>query len=200
MKNEDKKCLKRVICFLLVLSFIMAPFMGNSMVKASEVNSKVLANKNEKPTNDANKKSNGVGNGGATSVIQNSYIGEGFEVKFNIDSQWKGAFNGSITITNTGSKTIDNWELTFESKDDITKIWNAVIVSHESNIYKIKNAGWNQDIEPGKSVSFGFGATFENEVTVPTEYRMLGEVQEVSGDKYKITYSIGSQWNAGYVM
>lgn len=64
--------------------------------------------------------------GSAIKITDNTYAGDGYEVKFNVDSKWDGAFNGSITITNTGNKAIDNWELSFEMQNNITNIWNAV--------------------------------------------------------------------------
>ena len=44
---------------------------------------------------------------------------------------------------------------------DIENIWNAKIVSHYDNVYVIKNAGWNQNINASGQVTFGFTAKFD---------------------------------------
>lgn len=102
------------------------------------------------------------------------YEGDGFTVTCTIDAEWENNYNATITITNTGSTTTDNWIISFVSRDTIDSIWNASIDSHNNNTYQIKNVGWNQDIETNKSVSFGFTASFEDKIHIPQEYIMLG--------------------------
>lgn len=63
------------------------------------------------------------------------YIGEGYEVTFAIVSQWKDAFHGEVTITNTGEKDIENWALQFDMPYEITNIWNGTVYSHEEPTY-----------------------------------------------------------------
>ena len=68
---------------------------------------------------------------------------------------WDTGYNATITITNTSDNVIENWCLTFPLNETISNIWNATISKEEENFYVIKNAGWNQDIAVGGSVSFG---------------------------------------------
>ena len=42
--------------------------------------------------------------------------------------------------------------------NEITDIWNAVIVSHDANGYVVKNAAWNGTIAHDGETSFGFVA------------------------------------------
>ena len=87
-----------------------------------------------------------------------TYDGEGYTVTFKVTSQWSGAFNADVTVKNTSDKVIDNWAIGFAMPYEITKIWNGVVKTSENGMYEIKNAGSNQDIAVGKSVSFGFSA------------------------------------------
>lgn len=195
--------IKKHISVILSIVMILLPVSNINAfgaVQTSGLNSGAAAQAATGSAISFNKKSAKAATDSAIETTDNTYAGDGYEVKFNVDSKWDGAFNGSITITNTGNKAIENWELSFEMQNNITNIWNAVITSHEGNTYKIKNAGWNQDIEAGKSVTFGFGASYNSEITIPSEYQMLGKEQEVSEEKCKISYSISSQWDTGYVM
>jgi Cellulose binding domain len=67
----------------------------------------------------------------------------------------KKRFQADITITNTGTATIDNWTLQFQFKPRITSIQDAILVSHSHGHDVIENAGDNSTIGPGQSVTFG---------------------------------------------
>jgi len=92
---------------------------------------------------------------------ETTFKGTDFEVDFKITSQWPGAFNANVTVKNTSDKVIDNWAIGFNLDNEITNIWNGQVYSNENGIYVIKNAGYNQDIGVGQSVSFGFTAKSE---------------------------------------
>lgn len=84
------------------------------------------------------------------------YNGDGFQVKYIIDSAWNNEYIANVTITNTGDETIENWELSYQSYDEYTNIWNATVEYRVARYYNVKNAGHNQNIEPGQSINFGF--------------------------------------------
>jgi alpha-L-arabinofuranosidase len=67
----------------------------------------------------------------------------------------KKRFQADVTITNTGTATIDNWTLQFQFKPRITSIQDAILVSHSHGHDVIENAGDNSTIGPGQSVTFG---------------------------------------------
>lgn len=85
-------------------------------------------------------------------------VRDSYEVTFTENGRWAGHVNGMITITNTGSHRIEDWSLIMESNFEIENIWNANTVDYyeEYECYDIENAGYNQNIEPGQSVQFGF--------------------------------------------
>lgn len=128
------------------------------------------------------------------------FNGDGFTVKYVVESRWDSQYIANVTITNTGSKTIENWELSYESSDEYSNIWNAEVTFHVARNYNVKNAGHNQNILPGQSVSFGFQASFTDHIDIPQSYKMLGESQPVDGDDCQVTYKIQSQWNNGCIM
>ena len=111
----------------------------------------------------------------------------------------EGAFNGEIQIINKGNKVIDNWALEFDMPYEITNIWNGVIGLNEEGTYIIKNAGHNQDINPGASVSFGFTANItDDDVVYPDSYAIVGRKAQVTESDYKITFDVISDWETAF--
>ncbi len=128
------------------------------------------------------------------------FNGNGFTVKYVIDSIWENQYTANVTITNTGSSTIENWELSYQSADEYSNIWNAEVTCHSARNYNVKNLGYNQNIAPGQSVSFGFQASFTGTPDIPKSYQMLGESQPVDGSDCQVTCKIQNQWNSGCIM
>lgn len=89
-------------------------------------------------------------------------IEDGYLSNFIIYSDWGTGFSGAIELTNTGTEDIEDWTLEFDFDREIDEIWNGVIVSYENNHYVIKNAGYNQRLKPGETVSIGFNGTIGN--------------------------------------
>ena len=94
--------------------------------------------------------------------------GDEVKVAFAVTEDWGSGFQGKITITNYASWTIRDWVLDFDFPYTITSIWDATILVHETDHYVIKNAGWNSNIEPDGTVSFGFIGAPGGAVETPT--------------------------------
>lgn len=92
------------------------------------------------------------------------------KVEFSDGGCWGAGYVGNITITNTGSTTIKNWTAVVKTPDKITSAWSATLVSSANGVTTLTNAGYNADIAPGASVSFGFAADCAtyNKVATPT--------------------------------
>lgn len=58
--------------------------------------------------------------------------------------------------------------------------------------------GWNQDIKPNDSISFGFTASYDEELSEPDDYYMTRVCQEVTDD-YDAYYKIDNKWDYGCV-
>lgn len=106
--------------------------------------------------------------------------------------------NANITITNTGEEAIQDWALLYVFEDEIQNLWNGKQIENKYEVTMIKNAEWNQDIEPGKSVSFGFTAGYKDSVHIPKSYSLSTCRKKVSKDDYKIVYKTNSDWKSGY--
>ncbi len=95
-------------------------------------------------------------------------------VVFTVYSAWNTGFDAGITLTNTGTTTINGWTLQFQFSPSIYDIWNAVIASHTSGHYVLRNASYNGTIAPGQSVSIGFLGTPGGRPAAPTGYLLNG--------------------------
>ena len=80
------------------------------------------------------------------------------EAMFAIVNSWSGGFNGSVTLENEGDATVTGWQVKIETTNQITDIWNAVIVSHDASGYVIGNTSHNGTIAHDGETSFGFVA------------------------------------------
>jgi len=122
----------------------------------------------------------------------------GLKADFKVDSQWTGFFNGTITVTNTGTEPVEDWALTFDFPHEITNIWNAAIIEHQPGVYTVKNLVWNQDIPVGGSINFGFTAAASGEITRPTFFTVNTKTTEVAAERIKVEYVLYSDWGSGY--
>lgn len=94
------------------------------------------------------------------------------DILFTIKDDWSlnGGFTGNISLTNHGEDFKD-WTIEFDAPFEITKIWNAEIISHDGNRYAIENGTWNDDVDAGETITFGFTALVDNQsITEPTNY------------------------------
>lgn len=99
-----------------------------------------------------------------------------FDIQYNIESQWETGFTAKITIKNTGSVVITPWELKFHFPGDqrITSLWNGNFKQQDQSV-AITNVDYNKEIQPSKSVSIGFTATYFGENHKPTDFTLNGQ-------------------------
>lgn len=95
-------------------------------------------------------------------------------VSFVVTSDWQSGFGGQITITNTSSTELEDWELDFDFAGDIGSIWNASIAEHNGDHYVIDSASWNSQIAVGSSVSFGFNGSRADAAVEPENFQING--------------------------
>ena len=114
-------------------------------------------------------------------------------------AHWNTGFTGEITLTNTTDEVIHNWVVAFDLPYEMRGIWNGVIVSHENGTYTIQNAGYNWDIAPGESVTFGFYTHAETEtITEPAYYTLIEKPMQTVHQKYQIAYRVNSDWKDAF--
>lgn len=135
--------------------------------------------------------------------------GLSYEVSVSESSSWDTHANIEYVLTNTGDEIIHNWYLTLDLPYQIEGIWNAYVFEtngpdQEGKItYTIKNAEWNQDLQPGASVSFGMTVASLNgqpvEIKNISTFYLLNTCEKlIDPSSYTLTYQEYSNWGTGY--
>jgi len=101
--------------------------------------------------------------------------GASCSVQYAITNQWQGGFGTSVTITNTGSTTINGWTLTwnFANGQTITQLWNGSYTQSGSSV-SVTNVSYNGVIAPGGTTNFGFNGSWNGSNTNPTSFTLNG--------------------------
>ena len=85
-------------------------------------------------------------------------------VTYRVVSQWTNAFEADMSITNTGSKPLDGWNLrfTFPNGQTVTQLWNGVVAQTGADV-PVTNATWNGVLAPGQTLTgVGFIGSWNN--------------------------------------
>jgi len=98
-------------------------------------------------------------------------------VTYTITNQWPGGFGVNLTITNTGTTTINGWSLqfAFPNGQTITQLWNGNYTQSGANV-TITNLSYNGSIAPGATLSSepGFNGSWSSSNSAPTSFTLNG--------------------------
>ncbi|MGC5333448.1 extracellular catalytic domain type 1 short-chain-length polyhydroxyalkanoate depolymerase [Micromonospora sp. DT62] len=88
---------------------------------------------------------------------------------------WNAGLTASVTVTNTGTTTVNGWSLAFTlpAGQSITNGWNATYAP-TSGAVTARNVSYNATIAPGTSVSVGFQATHTGDTGRPSSFTLNG--------------------------
>ena len=125
------------------------------------------------------------------------YSSDNYEVQYDVCAEYCDNYNTNVTITNTSDKKIHNWKLVYNTVDAVENIWNGNFEESEGCTV-ITNAGHNQDIAPGESVSFGFIAKKNGMFELPEKFRIVTEKGNIDSLEYKAKFEKTSDWGSGY--
>ncbi|MBE3015109.1 cellulose binding domain-containing protein, partial [Microbispora sp. NEAU-D428] len=90
-------------------------------------------------------------------------------------NEWSNGFTADVTITNTGSGTINGWTLawSFSGGQQITNSWNATVSQSGSSV-TARNVSYNGSLAPGATTSFGFQGTYSGSNPNPSAFSLNG--------------------------
>lgn len=88
---------------------------------------------------------------------------------------WNNGLTANLTVTNTGTATINNWQLAFDLPvgQTITGGWSASYAPTSGRV-TATNVGYNSSLAPGASTTVGFQATHSGNNGAPTAYALNG--------------------------
>ena len=94
------------------------------------------------------------------SAVPTTGGGLGCTATYTVSNQWPGGFQAGVTVTNSGSATLNGWtvHLTLASGQSIASLWNGVNTG-TSGAVTVKNASYNGTVTPSGTTTFGFTAS-----------------------------------------
>ncbi|MER6824893.1 cellulose binding domain-containing protein [Streptosporangium sp. NPDC000563] len=100
--------------------------------------------------------------------------GTGPRVAYTMNS-WNNGFTANISITNTGTTTINGWTLVFTlpSGQSITSGWNATYSPSSGQVSAV-NVSHNATLAPGATIDIGFQANHTGNTGKPTAFTLNG--------------------------
>ncbi|SDH83867.1 cellulose binding domain-containing protein [Nonomuraea jiangxiensis] len=94
--------------------------------------------------------------------------GSGCSAAYRPGNGWPGGFQADVTVSNTGSSAITGWRVTWTWAGDqrITQMWGGTPTQTGANV-SVANAGYNGNLAPGATTSFGFNGGYSGTNTPP---------------------------------
>ncbi len=88
---------------------------------------------------------------------------------YSVVNSWPGGFQGQVVVTNTGSVTLNSWQLgwTFPGSQAINDLWDGSYTQSGGNV-TVTNESYNGTLAPGASTTIGFTATYSGSDTAPS--------------------------------
>lgn len=125
-----------------------------------------------------------------------TYTYDGYKVDYAVTNEWFGNQNVNVTLTNTSDEPILNWALGYDANGEISGIWNGYVYSKSDEDYIIKNSGYNYEIEPYRSVNFGYTLS-GNELEAPERFELCSKrVDKASG--YDVKLNVTGDWGDSF--
>lgn len=119
-----------------------------------------------------------------------------YAIEYNVVNAWGNSQNIEIKLTNTGSETIYNWALGFNADGEISGIWNGIVFRRNGTNYIIKNSGYNYEILPGSSITFGYTLNGDK-LDIPDDFELCSE-RNVINDNYSTKLVLEDRWENGF--
>jgi len=85
--------------------------------------------------------------------------------KYELNNVWWGGGTANVSITNQGTDTLHGWQVSWTYSDGSYvsgSAWNGVVTGTKPTFTASDGGGWNKDIPPGGTASFGFNVAGQN--------------------------------------
>jgi hypothetical protein len=88
---------------------------------------------------------------------------------YSVTDSWDGGFQGQVVVTNTGSATLNGWQLNwaFPGNQAITDLWDGSYTQSGQNV-TVTNASYNGSLSPGATATIGFTANYSDTNSPPS--------------------------------
>ncbi|MEV6831168.1 cellulose-binding domain-containing protein [Amycolatopsis sp. NPDC051102] len=96
-------------------------------------------------------------------------------VRYAVTDQWDNGFTAGVSVTNTGSRTLSPWTVTwtFTAGQRVTHSWNGDFSQSGSRV-TMKAVSYNLTLAPGATVDIGFNGAFDHGNPSPSGFTLDG--------------------------
>jgi prepilin-type N-terminal cleavage/methylation domain-containing protein len=93
----------------------------------------------------------------ATSPTTSAGAAAACSFQANLDNSWPQGYQGSVTVTNTGTSTLSPWTATWTVPASVTLVngWNATF-TQDGRVMTAQAPSWNLSLAPGASWTVGY--------------------------------------------
>lgn len=108
---------------------------------------------------------------------------ESYTAELSMLENWGSGYTAALTITNNTAYMIEDWSLEFDWDHTITSVWNAELTAQDGKHFRVSNAGYNQNIVAGGSVTVCIQSEFGTFVTkAPAKFQTAMRVVKALGN------------------
>ena len=124
-----------------------------------------------------------------------TYTYDGYEVSYDVTNSWGNTEMVSITLSNTGDSTIENWMLYFDPKGQVHNTVNVQEMQTSAGITYFKNSSYNATIKPDSSVSFNY--MVDDCEAIPDDFTLCQtRTEKESG--YQVSLKVNQTWGDSF--
>jgi len=120
-----------------------------------------------------------------------TYAYDGYEVTYDVTNSWGVTEMVSITLSNTGDETIENWMLYFDPNGEITGLFDAQQATTSYGTTYYRNSGYNADVAPNTSVTFSY--TVDNCEEIPSDFTLC-QTRADKTEGYSVSLRVNQTW------
>lgn len=131
----------------------------------------------------------------AEETVNYTYAYNGYEVSYNVTNSWGNTDAVSITLSNTGDSTIENWMLYFTPNGDVTNVYDALQTDTSTGTTYFRNSGYNADIAPNASVTFAY--TVDNCEDAPNSFTLC-QARTTKESGYDVQLKVNESWGNSF--
>ncbi|NUP43882.1 MAG: glycosyl hydrolase, partial [Streptomyces sp.] len=97
-------------------------------------------------------------------------------VAYSVTNQWPGGFQASVTVNNTGSTAVSNWNLawSFTAGEAVTSLWGGNYTQTGAAV-SVTAPSWATSIAAGGNAVVGFTGTSTGTPAVPASFTLNGK-------------------------
>ncbi len=120
-----------------------------------------------------------------------TYAYDGYEITYDVTNSWGVTEKVSITLSNTGDETIENWMLYFDPNGEITGLFDAQQATTSYGTTYYRNSGYNADVAPNASVTFSY--TVDNCEEIPSDFTLC-QTRADKTEGYSVSLRVNQTW------